>query len=178
MRWLISAKGKSGLKLFWQCINQKPKGSTHIIHVGCRIRTNVRDCREKWDYCSFLQEKAQDFRCTSFVDEDPTKLWDAESRKIVSRIIITELNIALDALNENKAEYPDDITTSMLKNTDTNTRMLILELFNNRLLSGTNPSAWKLGKVILTLKRSPEQDIENYHPITLVSCLSELLTKS
>ena len=96
----------------------------------------------------------------------------------MSRIIITELNIALDALNENKTEYPDDITTSMLKNTDTNTRMLILELFNNRLLSGTNPSASKLGKVILTLKRSPEQDIENYRPITLVSCLSELLTKS
>ena len=187
VRRLISAKGKSGSKLFWQCINQKSKGSTHIDMLDAGLGPTCEIVAKNEIIVRFFKEKFKTSDVpTPFVDEDlseeilgvpTTKLSDTESRRIVSRITITELNLALGALNENKAEGPDDITTSMLKNTGTNTRLLILELFNDVLLSGTNPSAWKLGKVILTLKRSPEQDIENYRPITLISCLSKLLTK-
>ena len=187
VRRLISASGKAGAKLFWHCINNKPRGSTNIDMLDAGFGPTCDVVGKNEIIIRFFKNKFKTTDVPSpFPEEElseeilgvPTKkLSDEESRKVVSEITLAELEAALDSLNENKAEGPDDITTSMLKNTGMNTRLLILELFNDVLLSGTNPSAWKLGKVILTLKRSPEQDIQNYRPITLISCLSKLLTK-
>ena len=38
------------------------------------------------------------------------------------------------------------------------------------------PEYWKLGEVILILKKNPPTDIDNHHPITLISCICKLLT--
>ena len=35
---------------------------------------------------------------------------------------------------------------------------------------------WRVGEVILVLRKNPPTNIENYHPITLISCVSKLMT--
>ena len=55
--------------------------------------------------------------------------------------------------------------------------LMILMLFNNVLVAGINLDEWKAGEVILLLKRPLASNISNYRPITLISCLSKLLTK-
>ena len=39
------------------------------------------------------------------------------------------------------------------------------------------PSDWKIGDVVLILKKKPQTEVANYRPITLISCMSKLLTK-
>ena len=53
----------------------------------------------------------------------------------------------------------------------------LLTMFNNVIVGGQTPTSWKEGDVVLILKRPPQTDINNYRPITLISCLSKLLTK-
>ena len=45
---------------------------------------------------------------------------------------------------------------------------MILELFNNVLQGGVNPDEWKVGDIILVLKRPPSTYISNYRPTMLI----------
>ena len=90
---------------------------------------------------------------------------------------MNELNSVMDTLVEEKANRLDNITNAMLKNSCSEARSMILELFYNVLQGGVNPDEWKVGDIILVLKRPPSSNISNYLPITLISCLSKVLTK-
>ena len=50
-------------------------------------------------------------------------------------------------------------------------------MFNNVILGGVPPASWKDSNVVLVLKKPPQTEISNYRPITLISCISKLLTK-
>ena len=54
---------------------------------------------------------------------------------------------------------------------------MLLEMFNNVMTGAQIPSDWKIGDIVLILKKPPRTDINNYRPITLISCVSKLLTK-
>ena len=41
---------------------------------------------------------------------------------------------------------------------------MILELFNNIMSSVQVPTDWKIGDVVLVLKKPPQTDISNYRP--------------
>ena len=187
IRNLIAAKGKDGSKLFWKCINGNKKPSTTIEALDSG-KGLVFDAQGKADVITkHIKGK---YRTSDVPKEDirdpprdenlgtPTKmLSDEESSSVVREISKKELDWALDTLDEQKAEGLDGVTNGMLKHTGPLARSLILELLNDVLLSGLNPSAWKIGKVILLLKRPPDIDISNYRPITLISAISKLLTK-
>ena len=88
-----------------------------------------------------------------------------------------ELSQAIGSLSTGKAEGLDGVTTDMLMNTGTTVREMLLDLFNNVLTGGRLPSDWKIDDIVLILKKPPWSDINNYQPITLISCMSKLLTK-
>ena len=88
-----------------------------------------------------------------------------------------ELSQAIGLLSSGKAEGVDGVTTDMLMNTGATAQGMLLDLFNNVLIGGSLPSDWKIGDIVLILKKPPRSDINNYHLITLISCISELLTK-
>ena len=50
-------------------------------------------------------------------------------------------------------------------------------MFNNVIIGGETPDSWKDGDVVLVLKKPPQTEVNNYRPITLISCISKLLTK-
>ena len=100
-----------------------------------------------------------------------------EADKLVEAITQEEVDRAICQLNCHKAEGMDQLTNEMLKSAGPQARKLIMRLFNNVLETGRNPKEWKVGNIILALKRPSDTDIANYRPITLISCLSKLLTK-
>ena len=100
-----------------------------------------------------------------------------EANRLVEAITQEEVDRAIRQLNCHKAEGMDQLTNEMLKSAGPQARKLIMRLFNNVLETGRNPEEWKVGNIILALKRPPDTDIANYRPITLISCLSKLLTK-
>ena len=87
-----------------------------------------------------------------------------------------ELEHALGTLTLGKAEGLDGITNEMLQNTGPTAREMLLDLFNNVLTGGSLPSDWKIGDIVLILKKPPRTDINNYRPVTLISSVSKLLT--
>ena len=187
IRNIIAAKGKEGSRIFWNCLSNKKKTSAFIdvLNDGGKL---VFDPAKKAKVIEkFFKTKFNTTDAPKPFNDEPVneetlgtpkkKLSGQESRGIVKDITMKELNEALDTLNARKAEGLDNITNNMLKNTSLETRQLILELFNDVLLSGVNPKDWKVGHVILLLKRAPGDDIANYRPITLISCLSKVLSK-
>ena len=74
-------------------------------------------------------------------------------------------------LDVTKAEGEDGISTA-----GELARQNILTFLNNVLVGGVNPSEWKVGKVVLVLKRQPSTDAKNYRPITLILVLSKVLS--
>ena len=187
IRKKISEKGPQGSKLFWQCINGKKKGSTIIEALDSGKGHEFDPAKKNKIIEDFFETKLQTSDSPPEQGDDdvreenigipPIKLSSTQSWKVTRIVSQKELDTVLDHLNVQKAEGPDEITTSMLKNSGPLARYMILELFNNVLLGGVNPKDWKVGNVILTLKRSPDTDISNYRPITLISCLSKVLSK-
>ena len=108
----------------------------------------------------------------------PEKVFtDHTAHEMVRPITLMELSNNINSLVSGKAEGLDGITNDMLKNTGPTARNMLLELFNNVLIGAQLPNEWKSGDIALILKKPPRTDINNYRPITLISCVSKLLTK-
>ena len=57
-------------------------------------------------------------------------------------------------------------------------RKMLLEMFNNVMTGAQIPSDWKIGDIVLILKKLQCADINNYQPITLISCVSKSSPRS
>ena len=85
---------------------------------------------------------------------------------------MAELASTLSTLDCSKSEGLDQVNNAMLRNTGPVAREMMLSMFNNVLVGGQSPDSWKEGDLVLILKKPPRTDISNYHPITLISCVS------
>ena len=187
IRRIIAKKGTRGSRLFWQCVKgaRTPVTTIEVLDSGKGLEFEVEPKNkiiEDFLETKFKTTDSPPVRSEEFIPEEkiglpPLRLTNIQSGKVMRSISMKELNAVLDTLDIQKAEGPDDITNNMLRNSGSVTRTMILELFNNVLIGGVNPAEWKVGNVILTLKRSPDTDISNYRPITLISCLSKVLSK-
>ena len=102
---------------------------------------------------------------------------DDTAHEMMLPISLKELEDNIKELKSGKAEGIDGITNEMIQNTGPLARKMILEMFNNVMTGAQIPSDWKIGDIVLILKKPPRTDINNYRPITLISCVSKLLTK-
>ena len=187
MKALLSSKSKRAQKLFWSILNKKPRGSSSIeaLVQGGRIITCPRRMNAIIE--QFFQVKFN----TTFKQEEvkydnipevklgiPEKsLSDSNGHEMMSPVTPKELDDTINSLQSDKAEGQDGITNEMLKNTGVQARKMILDMFNNIMAGGLVPPDWKVGDVVLVLKKPPQTDVSNYRPITLISCVSKLLTK-
>ena len=186
IRRIIDAKGREGAKLFWKCVNKSKKSSIGIsaLDSGKGIVTDAEEkariiegfFKTKFVTADVPSPLSGDLILDKNLGSPRRKLSPDQSSEVMAEISIGELNATLDKLNIAKAEGLDQITNAMLKNTGEAARRIILELLNSTVIGGVIPSEWKVGNVILTLKRIPGTDINNYRPITLISCLSKVLT--
>ena len=102
---------------------------------------------------------------------------DSNGHEMMLPVTSKELDETISSLQSDKAEGQDGITNEMLKNTGVQARKMILEMFNNIMAGGLVPPDWKVGDVVLVLKKPPQTNVSNYRPITLISCVFKLLTK-
>ena len=109
--------------------------------------------------------------------EPSVKMSDETAENIMNPITMEELCINIDELDTSKAEGMDNVTNAMLKNTGPVAREKLLEMYNNVMISGQTPDSWKEGDIALILKKPPQTNINNYRPITFISCVSKLWTK-
>ena len=187
MRELLNTKGTKAQKLFWQLTNPKPKKSSAIeaLESDGKITTTPAEMNvivEKFLETKFLtsydkEEIAWENPDLSKLGEPDVIMSEETAENIMNPITMEELSVNINDLDTSKAEGMDNVTNAMLKNTGPAAREKLLEMYNNIMISGQTPDSWKEGDIALILKKPPNTNINNYRPITLISCVSKLWTK-
>ena len=184
---LLNKKGPKAQKLFWELTNPKPRKSSGIeaLESNGISTTNPAEMNElvetffetKFKTVLNKEEIEWSLPDMSKLGEPERKMDEDTAEALMEPITLAELSVTLDKLDTSKAEGMDGITNEMLRNTGPVARQKLLEMLNNTLISGRIPDSWKEGDVALILKKPPQTDISNYRPITLISCISKLITK-
>ena len=86
---------------------------------------------------------------------------DSNGHETMLPVTSKELDETISSLQSDKAEGQDCITNEMLKNTGVQARKMILEMFNN-IMAGLVTPDWKVGDIVLVLKKPPQTDVSNY----------------
>ena len=192
-RAILRTKGRKSQKLFWNLVggSKKRKLGIDVLEVDGEIISDVarkalmveeffikkfKASRENPDPLSGDEPSSQDDESSRLGTPDRV-LSDQDSNMIQAEISMQELELNIKELDCTKAEGPDGVTNGMINNLPQVAKVKLLEIYNNVLISGCVPSDWRVGEVVLVLKKNPPTKIENYRPITLISCISKLMTK-
>ena len=97
---------------------------------------------------------------------------------VMSPISIEELGDTILDLPSKKATGPSTISNEMLKHLSTQTKEILLSLFNKCLITSCIPNAWKQG-IIYPIPKSQEWHYQLTHtrPITLLECTRKCFYK-
>ena len=79
-----------------------------------------------------------------------------------SALTMLELEFNIEALDTSKAAGADGVTNAMIKHLPVSGKQHLLSIYNNFLLSGCVPDDWRVGEVVLVLKKNPPTNIKNY----------------
>ena len=121
------------------------------------------------------------FASISCVNDDNMILPEFEKRtnSTIEFITINEKEISdiIKCLPLNKASGPDRISHKLLKETVRSICYPLCVLFNLSLEKGVFPSDWKLAHVMPLFKKGDKNDVSNYRPISLISCVGKLFER-
>ena len=192
-RAMLRTKGPKSQKLFWSMIggSKKRKLGIDLLEDKGNLVSNpdekvllVENFLIKKFKASLVAMEEQQNQANEEAILDTTRLGkpdrvlsDEDAKNIQVEILMSELEANIKDLDISKAEGADGVTNAMIKNLPQNGKEKLLEIYNNVLLSGCVPSDWRVGEIVLVLKKKPITLVENYRPITLISCISKLMTK-
>ena len=83
----------------------------------------------------------------------------------------------LDSLDINKAQGPDGINGSVLKNCSETLSYPLSILFNLVFNTGYIPQEWKVANVVPVYKKDDKNKVTNYRPISLTSLVMKVLKR-
>ena len=99
--------------------------------------------------------------------------------RILSSINATEKDVIdiLKSLDVNKATGPDKISAKMLREASTAIAKPLTRLINMSLNKMVFPDEWKLANVLPLYKKNDKTSVNNYRPISLLSCVSKVMER-
>ena len=98
------------------------------------------------------------------------------TRPTLSKVTATEQDVKdiLKSLDVNKATGPDGISPKMLREAGETISKPLTRLINMSLTTTQFPETWKLANVLSFFKKNDETQINNYKPISFLSCVSKI----
>ena len=132
------------------------------------------------------QEKAEAFNnfFLSHSNIDTSNAHTPDSATIVnqtlSSITILEQDVIdlLKSLDTNKATGPDQISQMMLKQAGEAIAPSLTKLFNLSLRENKYPTLWKKAHVMPIFKKGDNSIIDNYRPVSILSCVGKLFERA
>ena len=79
-------------------------------------------------------------------------------------------------MKNNKVPDSDEILNEYIKKTKQQPMPMYVSYLNKILSNGILPQKWSEGCILPNYKKSDKTDTKNYRPITLLSCMSKLIT--
>ena len=101
------------------------------------------------------------------------------SQTVIDNIVISceEVEDLLKTLNTNKALGPDGISPQILKICAHELAPSLAKIFQLSLHIGEFPEQWKLANVLPLFKKGDPHMVENYRPVSLLSCISKVFER-
>jgi hypothetical protein len=98
---------------------------------------------------------------------------------VLTDVVITEQEVLaqLRSIDTTKSTGPDNISPKMLKLADLSIVPSLTRLFNLSLTSESFPDLWKKANVLPLFKKDDAGLVENYRPVSLLSCVSKLFER-
>ena len=90
---------------------------------------------------------------------------------------IDEVKSILQSLQHGKAAGHDGVINEALKQAPESFQRLLTILYNRVKDQSQVPKAWKRGRVVLVHKNGSESDINNYRPLTVLTCMNATYSK-
>lgn len=99
-----------------------------------------------------------------------------ESTYSVSHIKITECDIirGIKKLDVSKGAGPDEIPPIFIKRCGSAITLPLSIIYNRSLCDGVFPDMWKVAKIVPVFKKGTANDVGNYRPISILSCIPKL----
>ena len=88
-----------------------------------------------------------------------------------------EVHDLIKCINVSKATGPDEVSPRLLKEADATIVPSLTKLFKMSIRLSKVPSSWKLANVLPLFKKGNNSDLNNYRPVSLLSCVSKLLER-
>lgn len=92
-------------------------------------------------------------------------------------ITLEEVKKVLQDIKPGKSPGPDQISNDMLRTGKEQIAPILSEIFTDVLNSGEIPSQWKVSSIILLFKKGSRENMGNYRPITLSSCVYRIFAR-
>ena len=125
------------------------------------------------DHCYGVQDNARLPKFSSgshHAGDDPLGFLD-------KRISLEEVMSVVNSLKLGKAAGHDDLVNEALKNAPTVFHHQLTTLFNRVLEQSQVPKAWNRGRVVLVHKKGDTTDVNNYRPLTVLTCMNGTYSK-
>ena len=119
----------------------------------------------------FLNNSSLDCKNASLPDNVSTT-----TRPTLSKVTATEQDVkdTLKYLYVNKATGPDGISPKMLREAGETIAKPLTRLINMSFSTTQFPETWELANVLPLFKKNDKTHINNYRPISLLSCVSKI----
>ena len=98
----------------------------------------------------------------------------------LAELVVTEKDVSdlLKSLDVKKASGPDQISHRMLKEAGDKISTSLAKLFNKSLRANIVPALWKKANVTPLFKKNDNSLIDNYRPVSLLSCVGKLFERT
>ena len=170
-------KSESVTKTWWKLTsiifenNENTKAIPTIEHETGTAVSNV-DKAEVFNSYFIKQSKIND--SNKNLPPDPTKPTTKLDNIFISPNDVHDVLLALDV---SKAVGPDGVNPRLLKEGADQLCQPLSRLFNLSLSKGKFPTSWKKANVTPVFKKGDRSDIQNYRPISLLSCIGKVMER-
>ena len=129
---------------------------------------------ERFSYVSSLNSCSEDFKRYKRENEVELDFSTNVTHEYNLPFTMWEMDSAIAGAKDS-SPGPDKIHYRMIKNLNSQNRIILLQFFNDLYKSGEMPSDWKMAYVIPLLKKGKDPlSPGSYRPISLTSCLCKL----
>ena len=128
------------------------------------------DVDQDHNYSAHAQSKLPKSGNSGYADDDPAGFLDAV-------FSVEEVMNIVKSLGNAKAAGHDQIINEALKEAPRSFIQILTKLFNMVKSRGQVPRAWNRGRVVLIHKKGSLSDLNNYRPLTVLSCMCSTYSK-